>query len=253
MTAQLLRLYHCPSPKLLSLREHNEREQSALILKYLSAGKKVALVSDAGTPAISDPGARLLSAVHAAGFKVSPVVGASALTAAVSVAGLKAESVLFYGFLPPKSAARRKILAQWQKSAHAIVIYEAPHRLLECLQDLVLELGATREVTLAREMTKTFETIVHFPADKMLEFVQNDANQQRGEAVLVIEAAPKSSQNDEDDARATEILAILSKDLPLKQAAQLAAEITGVKKNRLYSIGLALKDAQKIQQDVDQN
>lgn len=253
VTAQLLRLYHCPTPKLISLREHNEREQSTRILEYLSAGKKVALVSDAGTPAISDPGARLVRSAHEAGFKVSPIVGASALTAAISVAGLDTTSVLFYGFLPPKSAARRKILAQWQKSDHAIVIYEAPHRLIECLQDLRSELGAARELTLAREMTKTFETIVRFPADKMLDFVRNDANQQRGEAVLVINAAPKTTPINEDEARAAEILAILLKELPTKQAAHLASEITGVKKNRLYSIGLALKETEKIQQHTDKN
>lgn len=241
VTGQLLSAYGYKA-KLVSVREHNERAMADQVINWLAAGQCVVQVSDAGTPAISDPGARLVARVREAGYPVSPVPGASAAIAAMSASGLTAASFTFAGFLPPKSGERRSTLARWLHSQEAIVLYEAPHRLTDTLADLVTTLGAERQVLLARELTKTFETLRLLPAQQLLDWVNSDPNQQRGEIVLVIDAAPAPSPADDalDDA-ALRTLKALSAQLPTKQAAALTAEITGLPKKRLYDEALRLK------------
>jgi 16S rRNA (cytidine1402-2'-O)-methyltransferase len=243
VTGQLLSAYGYKA-KLVSVREHNERAMADQVINWLAAGQCVVQVSDAGTPAISDPGARLVARVREAGYPVSPVPGASAAIAAMSASGLTTGSFTFAGFLPPKSGERRTALTRWLNSQEAIVLYEAPHRLTDTLEDLVSTLGPERQVLLARELTKTFETLRLLPAQQMLDWVRADSNQQRGEIVLVIDAAPVPDKADDalDDA-ALRTLKILSEQLPTKQAAGLAAEITGLPRKRLYDEALRLKQA----------
>jgi len=243
VTGQLLSAYGYKA-KLVSVREHNEHAMADQVINWLAAGQCVVQVSDAGTPAISDPGARLVARVREAGYPVSPIPGASAAVAAMSASGLTAASFTFAGFLPPKQGERRNTLARWQNSQEAIVLYEAPHRLLDTLEDLVQVLGPDRRVLLARELTKTFETLRLLPARQLLDWVQTDANQQRGEIVLVIDAAPTTDVSaDALDDAVLHTLKVLSAQLPTKQAANLAAEITGVPKKRLYDEALRLKQA----------
>ncbi|MBV8645772.1 MAG: 16S rRNA (cytidine(1402)-2'-O)-methyltransferase, partial [Paludibacterium sp.] len=238
VTGQLLKAYGLHAPKLVSLREHNERAMAEQVIGWLREGLKVVQVSDAGTPAISDPGARLVEAVRAADLPVCPLPGASAVVTALSASGLTAPSFLFHGFLAPKSGERRRQLAQWRQAAYSVVCYEAPHRILDTLQDIVAELGPERNLFLARELTKTFETLRTLPAQDMLTFVSDDANQQRGEFVLVIDAAPPQPQNEGLSADTLHTLAILAAELPTKQAAALAAQLTGANKKALYDHAL---------------
>ena len=219
--------------------EHSEEHTTAKVLAELNAGNSVALISDAGTPLISDPGYRLVKQVRAAGHRVMPIPGANAAIAALSVAGLPTDSFLFIGFLPAKAAARSEKLRQLKESPHTLVCYEAPHRVLACLQDMRRELGADRPAVLARELTKLHETVFDGNLSQLCDFVSNDANQQRGEIVILIQGARQ--QKDEVNAEASRVLDILLADLPLKQAAALAAQITGAKKNQLYQQALEKK------------
>ncbi|GAB2952845.1 16S rRNA (cytidine(1402)-2'-O)-methyltransferase [Aquaspirillum soli] len=242
VTGQLLRAYGIHVPSLISVREHNEREQCQRILQWLQEGKKVVLVSDAGTPAISDPGARVVQSCHEAGLTVCPIPGPSALTTAVAGAGLQAAQVLFYGFLPPKTVARQKLLQGWQQVDYAVVLYEAPHRIVDCLQDIVTVLGEQRLLVLGRELTKTFETLRRLPAAELLAWVQADSNQQRGECVLIIEQAPPRAQAEDGlTVEQQQLLQTLLRAVPTKQAAQLATELTGVKRKLFYDYALQLK------------
>ena len=225
--------------KLLSLHEHIEEERSGRVLELLRAGKSVALVSDAGTPAISDPGARLVRHAREAGFAVVPIPGASAVTTAISAAGLRSERFLFYGFLPVQSGARVRELEALRELSVALVFYEAPHRVRETLHDLAQVLGGEREVVIARELTKLFETMHSGRLDEALEWLDADPNRSRGEFVLVVEGAPVSRAA--QTAEGERVLTVLLRDLPLKQAVQLAAEITGAKRNALYERALELK------------
>lgn len=224
----------------LALHDHNEAARVEALLAQLQAGEDVALISDAGTPLISDPGYRLVAVTQAAGLRVVPVPGACAAIAALSAAGLASDRFLFEGFLPARGAARRERLQQQAGEARTTIFYEAPHRIVECLADMVAVLGHERRIVLARELTKTFETIRQLPLGEMLAWVQGDENQQRGEIVLVLEGAPETT-GEADWREADRLLKILLAELPLKQAAALAAEITGLKKNALYERGLALK------------
>jgi 16S rRNA (cytidine1402-2'-O)-methyltransferase len=210
-------------------------------MERLQSGEDVALISDAGTPLISDPGYRLVAAAQTAGIRVVPIPGACAAIAALSAAGLASDRFLFEGFLPAKTVARKERLRGVQAATATTIFYEAPHRIVECLADMVAVLGETRRIVLARELTKTFETIRQLPLAEMLAWVQQDENQQRGEMVLVLEGATVSA-DDEDYAEADRVLKILLADLPLKQAAALAADITGLKKNALYERALQLKN-----------
>lgn len=239
VTGQLLKHFGIGTP-MISLREHNERGMAEKLVARMQAGETIAQVSDAGTPAISDPGAVLAATAHAAGIPVVPVPGASALTAALSAAGFTAPHTLFYGFLPPKQKQRRDVLASLQQSEWTTVFYEAPHRIADCLDDLVAVFGPDRQAVLARELTKTFETVRRLPLGQLAEWVKADSNQQRGEAVLVIEAAPPAPA--QTGAEFDHVLAPLVAELPLKQAVSLAQTITGASRNALYERALALKN-----------
>ena len=218
--------------------DHNERGKSQRLVERLLQGEDLALISDAGTPLISDPGYHLVRQAREAGVRVSPVPGACALIAALSAAGLPSDRFSFEGFLPAKAHGRRQRIEALASEPRTWMLYEAPHRLLECLEDLLELLGGERQVVLARELTKTFETIKGAPLVELVEWVRADADQQRGECVLVIEGAPQRDEEDALDPAAERVLDILLEELPVKQAAALAARITGLKKNRLYQVAL---------------
>lgn len=226
--------------KLVALHEHNERRAGEKILENLHAGKSVALVSDAGTPGISDPGAVLVGMAREAGLSVVPLPGACAAVTALSAAGFEQSHFLFYGFLPASGAQRRKALETLCGQSAALVFYEAPHRVIESVQDMAAMLGDTRKVLIARELTKTFETLHRCQLGEAAAWLQDDPNRQRGEFVLLVEGAPDAPQAEvSEDAR--RVLQLLLAELPLKQAVKLAADITGAKKNALYQLALELK------------
>ena len=225
----------------LALHQHNENAAAEKLIRLLADGKSVALVSDAGTPGISDPGARAVAAVRAAGFTVVPLPGASAAIAALSAAGMSEERFLFVGFLPAKSGARRAAIKELANVSAALVIYEAPHRVLETVADLAAVLEPQREIVIARELTKLFEQIERLPLPEATAWLTADANRQRGEFVLLVSGAAPA-EDGEIDAHTEHVLATLLAELPLKQAAKLTAEITGQPKNALYQRALALKD-----------
>lgn len=228
------------STKLVALHEHNERAAAPRIIEALQAGKRVALVSDAGSPGISDPGAILVRAVRAAGLSVVPLPGPSALICALSAAGLDAPHFLFYGFLPSKPALRRKELDNLKTLPYTLAFYEAPHRIVETVADLLQILGGEREITFARELTKLFESIHSCSLAEAPDWLAGDPNRQRGEFVLLVSGAPVTESTGISD-EAKRILQTLLSELPLKQAVKLAAEISGEKKNALYDLALQLK------------
>jgi len=243
VSAGLLAHYGIRAP-LVAYHEHNEARATAGLLAGLQAGQSLAQISDAGTPGISDPGANLVRAARAAGIPVVPIPGVSAVATALSVAGLDSGPWLFHGFLPAKPAARRKTLEALRTATQASVFYEAPHRIVETVADLAAVFGPERGLFLGRELTKRFETLWSGPLAAGLDWLQADANQQRGEFVLVVEAAPSAP---ESDAEARRLLDVLLEELPASQAARLAARISGQKKNALYD--LALKGSTKPQRD----
>ena len=224
------------SARLVALHAHNERHGASRVIEWIREGKAVALVSDAGTPGISDPGAVVVSAVREAGLHVVPVPGASALTAALSASGMSFDGCVFAGFLPVKGAARRERLAALAAGPWAIVLFEAPHRVAGTLEDLHTSLG-DRDVVIAREITKRFETIERVALATAAAWVAQHPDRTRGEFVLVIEGKePAASANDP-----MPVLEALLAELPLKSAVALAAKITGGKRNELYQAALALK------------
>jgi 16S rRNA (cytidine1402-2'-O)-methyltransferase len=223
----------------LALHQHNENEAAARLIGLLGEGKRVALVSDAGTPGISDPGSRTVAAVRAAGFKVIPLPGPNAATAAMSAAGLPDGRFLFVGFLPAKSGTRRTAIAELAPINAALVFYEAPHRVMETVVELVELLEPQRDIVIARELTKLFEQIERMPLAEAPAWLAADPNHLRGEFVLVVSAPPRREGLDAGTER---VLAALLDELPLKQAARLAAQITGQPKNALYARALELKD-----------
>ena len=237
-SARLLQHYAVSTP-CVALHEHNEREQSSRLLEHLANGGSVALISDAGTPLLSDPGFHLVQQARQRGIRVIPVPGPSAVIAALSVSGLPTDCFKFVGFLPAKSAARRQRLAALAAESCTLAFYESPHRIVESLADMAGELGATRAAVLARELTKTFETVQSGTLVELGEFVAGDPHQQKGEIVVLVEGAPQVESA--VDTEAERILGILLEELPLKQAAALAARITGGKKNQLYQRALAMK------------
>lgn len=222
---------------MLSCHEYNEIQRAEALLARVAAGEDVALISDAGTPLVSDPGYQLVKRAHALGIHVVPVPGPSAVITALSSAGLPTDRFVFEGFLPAKSAARVTRLQELKDEPRTLVFYEAPHRIVESLVDMVAVMGAGRPVTLARELTKTFETIIPATLGTLLEKVRDDENQQKGELVIVLGGAEKSAA--EVDASTENTLKVLLEELPLKQAAALAAKITGHKKNQLYDLALS--------------
>ncbi|WP_341781079.1 16S rRNA (cytidine(1402)-2'-O)-methyltransferase [Ectopseudomonas mendocina] len=239
-SARLLQHFGIETP-LAACHEHNERDQGGRFLARLQAGEDVALISDAGTPLISDPGYHLVRQARAAGFAVVPVPGACALIAALSAAGLPSDRFIFEGFLPAKAAGRRARLEQVSEEPRTLIFYEAPHRILECLQDMRDVFGSERPALLARELTKTFETLQGLPLAELCEWVAADSNQQRGECVVLVAGWQAPEGEEVVSAEALRVLDLLMAEMPLKRAAALAAEITGVRKNLLYQVALERK------------
>lgn len=233
--------HHGISAKLMALHEHNEMERAAGMVAQMLSGKTIALVSDAGTPGISDPGALLVARAQQAGIVVCPIPGANAAITALSAAGVAAPHFLFYGFLPVRAAARRSALAALRELPYALVFYEAPHRVTECVADLTATLGGEREIVIARELTKLFEAIHRCPLGEAGPWLAADPNRQRGEFVLIVSGA-KAEKLEGLPAEAERVLRLLLAELPLAQSAALAAAITGARKNELYERALALRD-----------
>ena len=233
-TRQLLAHFGLERP-LLALHEHNEAEVSERMVARLLAGDSLALVSDAGTPLVSDPGFRLVRAAREAGIRVSPLPGASALVAALSVAGLPSDRFVFEGFLPVKASARRERLAQLASETRTLIFYESAHRIADTLADAVDAFGAQRPAVIARELTKLFETVLDGPLAALREQVEADANQRRGEFVLLVQGV-----GDETEAKLIEgrrLYAKLCEHLPPSAAAKLAAELSGAPRKALYGHG----------------
>ncbi|WP_114809453.1 16S rRNA (cytidine(1402)-2'-O)-methyltransferase [Paraburkholderia kururiensis] len=237
-TGQLLSRYGLSKP-LLAVHEHNEREAAQRVIEHLRAGERVAYVSDAGTPGISDPGAKLVDAVRAAGFAVVPLPGASALATALSVAGDWAGTFTFLGFLPTKAKQRITALQSLASHSHAMVFYEAPHRVIESVQALADAFGGARRLLIARELTKLHEAIHCCTLAEGPAWLAGDPNRQRGEFVLVVEGAPTQPSGGVEDHDA--LLRTLLEELPVKGAAKVAAALTGVSRNDLYARALELK------------
>jgi 16S rRNA (cytidine1402-2'-O)-methyltransferase len=236
-TAPLLKHYGSTA-RLLPAHEHNEEAAARQVIAKLNDGESVALVSDAGTPAVSDPGARLVARVREAGFRVVPLPGACAAVTALSASGLAESHFLFYGFLPAKAKQREDVLRGLIELPYALVFYEAPHRILEAVEALAKVYGPDRTLVMARELTKLFETIHSCSLGEALEWLQADANRQRGEFVLLVSGAVPSG----DDGEGERVLTLLlDEGLPVKQAAKLAHSITGAGKNAMYELALALK------------
>jgi len=241
-TAPLLRQLGIADTPLVALHEHNEREAAAAVLERLARGERVAYVSDAGTPAISDPGAVLVAAAQAAGVSCVPVPGASSAVAAMSVAGDdQATGFMFVGFLPAKGAERARAVADLAAAHAAQVLFEAPHR-IEALAVALAAACRARRVTLCRELTKQFESIVTLPAAELPAWLASDPNRSRGEFVLVVHALPRDDALADDPAAHDTLLRTLLAALPLKQAVALAAQLSGAPRNRLYERALALKE-----------
>ena len=232
--------HHGIASKLFAAHEHNEQQVAGKVIAMLAAGQRVALISDAGTPAISDPGARLVRAVRAAGHAVIPIPGANAAATALSAAGFEGP-FHFAGFLPAKGAARRAALRALAQLPATLVLYEAPHRILDLAADLAAEVESARAVVLARELTKRFESIHATTVGEVMTWLEGDPNRVRGEFVVLLEAAPQVEAGDELSEEAQRVLGLLLAELPVKSAAKLAAGITGAPRNALYAKALEMK------------
>jgi 16S rRNA (cytidine1402-2'-O)-methyltransferase len=240
-TGNLLSRFGLSRP-MLAAHQHNEREVADKIITRLLAGERIALVSDAGTPGVSDPGARIVDAVRAAGLRVVPVPGASAAVTALSASGLVNDQFYFVGFLPAKAKQRESALLQLLTVSATMVFYEAPHRILDCVEALAGVFQPERQVVFARELTKLFEEIHRCPLADSSAWVKADPHREKGEYVVLLEGAPSGSDAQEADAE--RILTILLAECSVKQAANLTAQITGRKKNALYDRALELKGIQ---------
>ena len=238
-SAPFLRHFNINTP-LTACHDHNEDSKIKSIIEKLKLGENVALISDAGTPLISDPGFRLVRAAQQAGIRVTPVPGACAAIAALSSVGLPSDRFMFVGFLPSKSSQRQIELEALKNHTETLIIYEAPHRIADSLKDIVNIFGAERPIGFAREITKTFETIVQKPAGELLAFVEADHHQQKGEIVLVI--GGNTQPEDQEQSKTDDLLKRLLQDLSVKSAAQLAADLTGQKKKPLYQRALELSE-----------
>lgn len=238
-TAQLLTRYGLHKP-LIAAHQHNEHEVAEKIIARLQAGERIALVSDAGTPGVSDPGAIIVDAVRQAGLAVQPLPGASAAISALSASGIINDQFYFVGFLPAKAGQRDTVLRKVAAISATLIFYEAPHRIVDTVKALAEQLGGERRVVFARELTKLFEEIHRCPLSEASAWLAADAHREKGEFVLLIEGAPASSDDDFVDAK--RILRILLAECSVKQAATLAAQITGQKKNALYDLALAMKN-----------
>jgi 16S rRNA (cytidine1402-2'-O)-methyltransferase len=224
----------------VAYHDHTDKRSSGNLIKRLAAGDDVALISDAGTPLISDPGYRLVAEARAQGISVIPIPGASAVIAALSVAGLPTDKFKFIGFLPAKNSQRLSVLKDLKTTTETLVCYEAPHRITDTLIDMVAVLGPERPAFMAREITKAFETYLHGTVAEVLDQVQVDSNQRRGEIVLAIGGYEDAMDTVSVDAE--KILSLLLKELPLAKAAAVTAKITGGDKKQLYQLGLSMQD-----------
>lgn len=222
--------------KTFAFHDHNEQDKAQSVITQIKNGTSMALVSDAGTPLISDPGYHLVNKCREQDVNVVPLPGASALITALSGSGLPSNRFSFEGFLPPKSKARKDILKALSADPHTLIFYESPHRIMDSLQDILEVLGKDREVALARELTKTFETFYKAPIGELIEILNSNSNHRRGEMVLMI--TPFKAEKQEITPEAIDTLTLLVKELPLKKAAALTAQIYTLKKNALYKWGL---------------
>jgi len=229
------------SKQLIAVHDHNESQAAASLIERLGQGQSVALVSDAGTPLIADPGFHVLKEVVQAGFNVVPVPGACAVITALCASALPTDRFIFDGFLPPKTGARQQYFQSILAQVRTLVVYESPHRIVASLADMESVLGEDKEIVLARELTKTFETFLRGTIAEVRAMVEGDNNQQKGEFVLMIRGALQAKKQDVSD-EAIQLLKVLAEELPLKQAAALTAKATGFKKNKLYQIGLELSE-----------
>ncbi|MEN0035426.1 MAG: 16S rRNA (cytidine(1402)-2'-O)-methyltransferase [Cellvibrio sp.] len=221
----------------IAYHDHSDEQRTTQLVGRLLAGESIALISDAGTPLVSDPGYRLVRSARQAGVQVVPIPGACAMIAALSAAGLPSDRFAFEGFLPAKQVARCTQLESLAGDSRTLIFYEAPHRILETLQDMAQVFGPEREVVMARELTKTFETIKGDKVGELAQWVASDTNQQRGEIVLLVHGAPKP-ENEAMTPEQMRVMRILLEELPVKQAAALGAKLTGLKKNFLYDWAL---------------
>lgn len=238
ITTRLLDRYGIHA-RLLATHEHNEQRMAGRVLELLAAGSSVALVSDAGTPSISDPGARLVAAVRSAGYNVSPVPGPNAAIAALSASGLDAPHFLFYGFLPARHAERMREITALATLTYPLVFYEAPHRVLESVADLAAALGPSRRLVIARELTKRYESIHDCDLGEAADWLAGEPHRTRGEFVLIVTGAPPQAGTDLGAAR--NVLEVLLSELPVKQAVSLATRLTGGRRNELYDLALSMK------------
>ncbi len=237
-TAQLLGRYGISKP-LIAAHQHNEREVAEKILQRLQAGERIALVSDAGTPGVSDPGAKIVDAIKLAGLPVTPLPGASAAISALSASGLIHDRFYFVGFLPAKAGQRESILREVMNVPASLIFYEAPHRIIESVQAMLATFGPTRRIVLAREVSKLFEEIHRCPLSEAATWLAADSHREKGEYVILIEAAAAAEDDQLTEAR--RVLSILLEECSVKQAASLAAQLTGQKKNALYQLALEMK------------
>ena len=237
-SGHLLQHYAIKTPT-VSLHEHNEQQRSEVLLSRLQQGESVALISDAGTPLISDPGYRLVSLVRDHNIKVVPVPGSCALIAALSASGLPSDKFSFEGFLPSKTGAKRQVLESLKNTSQTTIFYESPRRLRATLNEMLEIVGPDRLTCLARELTKLHETIVTKPLNELVTWVEGDSNQQRGECVLLV--AGKTEQNDPGEIEVERVLSLLLDDLPIKKAAAITAQLLGTSKNKSYDLALKLK------------
>ena len=235
-----LLVHHSITKKMIALHQHNERVASKKILNLLKAGKSVAYITDVGTPGISDPGAILVNLVRK-NYRVVPIPGANAALCALSAAGISTTNFLFYGFLPASKSTRRRKLEELKSLPYVLVFYEAPHRIMECIIDLSETLGTNRQLTIGRELTKLFETIYTCALGDALTWLNTDANQQKGEFVLIVSGAETPDKTKISD-QAKYTLKLLLKELPLKQAVKLTSAITSENKNQLYKMALSLRE-----------
>jgi 16S rRNA (cytidine1402-2'-O)-methyltransferase len=240
-TGRLLQHYAIQTP-MVALHEHNERELAPGLVKQIGEGQTLALVSDAGTPLISDPGYRMVRLAREAGVNIIPVPGPSALIAALSASGLPTDHFVFEGFLPSRQTARKARLEALRSEPRTLVFYEASHRIVDCLKDMLVVYGVERRAVLARELTKQFETIRDGTLQELVRWISDDPNQQKGEFVVIVEGE-QANEAHAVDAEAERVLNLLLDELPIKTAAKLAARITGVNKRALYDRALQIKAA----------
>ena len=221
-----------------ALHDHNEQEKAYLLVEKLKQGTNIALISDAGTPLISDPGFHLVRQCREAGIKVVPLPGACAAITALCASGIASDRFCFEGFLPAKTKARKDKLEQVVNEERTLIFYESTHRILDTLEDMQTVLGEKRYVVLAREITKTWETITGDKIQSLRNWLSDDPNRTKGEMVLIVEGKPKSNNEEEISPQAIKALILISKELPLKKAAAIVSELYGYKKNALYQYGL---------------